>query len=131
GVAARDTRECLLLQIDARADQTRSPELRAEWEIVRRLVSDHLEDLAQNRLPRIVEKTGLRMQTVKTAIEHMKFLSLAPARALVSEQPGMIVPDAIVEYDTDQDRYITYLNDSRLPGLRINQEYAKLAKEKE
>jgi RNA polymerase sigma-54 factor len=131
GVAARDTRECLLLQIDARADQTRSPELREEWAVVRRLVSDHLEDLAQNRLPRIVEKAGLPMQRVKTALEHMKFLSLAPARALVNEQPGMIVPDAIVEFDADQDRYIVYLNDTRLPGLRINQEYARLAKEKE
>ncbi|HMN40607.1 MAG TPA: RNA polymerase factor sigma-54 [Phycisphaerales bacterium] len=131
GVAARDTRECLLLQIDARSDQTRSPELRAQWATVRRLVSDHLEDLAQNRMPRIVEKTGLPMAEVKKALEHMKFLSLAPGRALVTEKPGVIVPDAIVEFDADQDRYIVYLNDTRLPGLRINQEYAKLAKEKE
>ncbi len=131
GVAARDTRECLLIQIDARSDQTRSPDLRAEWATVRRLVSDHLEDLAQNRMPRIVEKTGLPMAEVKKALEHMKFLSLAPGRSLVSEKPGVIVPDAIVEFDADQDRYIVYLNDARLPGLRINQEYAKLAKEKE
>jgi RNA polymerase sigma-54 factor len=131
GVAARDTRECLLIQIDARSDQTRSPELRAEWATVRKLVSDHLEDLAQNRMPRIVEKTGLPMADLKKALEHMKFLSLAPGRALVNEKPGVVVPDAIVEYDADQDRYIVYLNDTRLPGLRINQEYAKLAKEKE
>lgn len=53
------------------------------------------------------------------------------ARQLVNEKPGVLVPDAIVEFDQDQDRYITYLNDSRLPGLRINQEYAKLARTKE
>jgi RNA polymerase sigma-54 factor len=131
GVGARDTRECLLLQIEARLDQTRNPDLRAEWETVQRLVSDHIEDLAQNRLPRIVEKTGLSMTEVKKALEHMKFLSLAPGRALVNEKPGVIVPDAIVEFDSDQDRYVVYLNDTRLPNLRINQEYAKLAKEKE
>ena len=41
----------------------------------------------------------------------------------------MIVPDAIVEYDTDADKYVCYLNDTRLPNLRINQEYARLARQ--
>ena len=131
GTGARDTRECLLLQIEALTDQTRHPDQRAEWEIVRRLVCDHLEDLAQNRLPRIVEKSGLTMPEIKNAMERMKFLNLAPARQLVNEKTGVLVPDAIVEFVQDQDRYITYLNDTRLPGLRINQEYAKLARAKE
>lgn len=130
GVGARDTRECLLLQVDALSDQG-THEDRAGWAIVRRLISEHLEDLAQNRLPRIAEKTGLPMGEIKHALERMKHLNLAPGRQLVSEQPGMIVPDAIIEHDADQDRYVAYLNDSRLPNLRINQEYAKLAKEKE
>jgi RNA polymerase sigma-54 factor len=131
GTGARDTRECLLLQIDALTDQTRDPAAREEWDIVRTLVAEHIEDLAQNRLPRIAEKTGLPMATIKKSLEKMKFLNLAPARQLVNEKPGVIVPDAIVEFDQDQDRYIVYLNDTRLPGLRINQEYAKLAREKE
>ena len=130
GTGARDTRECLLIQIDALSDQTRNPDERAEWEIVRKLVAEHLEDLAQNRMPRIAEKTGLPMATVKKSLEKMKFLSLAPARQLVNEQPGVLVPDAIVEFDQDQDRYLVYLNDTRLPNLRINQEYAKLSREK-
>jgi RNA polymerase sigma-54 factor len=40
------------------------------------------------------------------------------------------VPDAVVEYDADQDRYVAYLNDRRMSNVRINQEYAKLAKDK-
>lgn len=130
GVGARDTRECLLLQVDALTDLSPMSE-REQWRIVKTLIADHLEDLAQNRLPRIVEKTGLSMTQVKQAMERMKLLTLAPGRQLVSDAPGMIVPDAIVEHDADQDRYIAYLNDTRLPNLRINQEYAKLAREKE
>lgn len=130
GVGARDTRECLLMQVDALTDQSPMGE-REQWGVVRLLIADHLEDLAQNRLPRIVEKTGLSMVQVKQAMDRMKLLTLAPGRQLVSESPGMIVPDAIVEHDADQDRYIAYLNDTRLPNLRINQEYAKLAREKE
>ncbi|MBY0311447.1 MAG: RNA polymerase factor sigma-54 [Phycisphaerales bacterium] len=130
GVGARDTRECLLIQADALTDLSPISE-REQWAIVRQLIADHLEDLAQNRLPRIVEKTGLSMTQVKQAMERMKLLTLSPGRQLVNDAPGMIVPDAIVEHDADQDRYIAYLNDTRLPNLRINQEYAKLAREKE
>jgi RNA polymerase sigma-54 factor len=128
GVGARDVRECLLLQVDALAE--RPGEAAEDWAVVRRLIEDHLEDLAQNRLPRIVEKTGLSMDELKRAMERMHLLSLAPARQLVQEPPGAIVPDAIVEYDPDADRYIAYLNDSRMPGLRINREYAMLAKDR-
>jgi RNA polymerase sigma-54 factor len=60
----------------------------------------------------------------------MRKLSLAPARQLVTEAPSAIVPDAIVEYDEEHDRYIAYLNDSRLPNLRINREYAELSRNK-
>lgn len=128
GVAARDVRECLLLQVEALAERPGEPA--AEWAIVRKLINDHLEDLAQNRLPRIVERAGLSMDELKRAMERMHLLSLSPARQLVNEPPGAIVPDAIVEYDADGDRYVAYLNDSRMPGLRINREYALLAKDR-
>ncbi|MBX3403304.1 MAG: RNA polymerase factor sigma-54 [Phycisphaeraceae bacterium] len=128
GVAARDVRECLLLQVDALAERPGEPA--AQWAVVGQLINDHLEDLAQNRLPRIVEKTGLSMDDLKRAMERMHLLSLAPARQLVQEPPSAIVPDAIVEYDADADRYVAYLNDSRMPGLRINREYALLAKDR-
>lgn len=131
GTAARDTRECLLLQVDALSSDATSAEDREGWELVRRLIQSHLEDLAQNRLPRIAEKTGLSLPQIKRAMERMHLLHLAPARQLVSESPGVIVPDAIVEYNADQDRYIAYLNDIRLPNLRINQEYALLARDKQ
>ena len=54
----------------------------------------------------------------------------SPGRQLSNEAPPGIVPDGIVEYDGDNDRYIAYLNDRRLPNLRLNQEYALLAKDK-
>lgn len=130
GVAARDPRECLLLQIDARED-AEPPEGRARWELVRTLVEHHLEDIAQNRLPRVAQKIGASVEDLRRAIDLLRTLSLHPARQLEeSTEPG-IVPDAFVEYDPEHDRYIAYLNDSRLPNLRINQEYARLAKDRQ
>ncbi len=132
GVAARNAGECLLLQLDALEDERE--ELgwpAAAFSHARTIVEHHLDDLTQNRLPRVAEKTGLSIDQIKEALVLLKRLSLAPARRLVSEASRPIIPDAIVEYEPDEDKYIAYLNDSRIPNLRINQEYAKLTKSRD
>jgi RNA polymerase sigma-54 factor len=129
GIAARDVRECLLLQLDAMAEAEQRPDP-AVVAHARRLVSDHLDDLMKNRLPRIAEKTGYSLSEIREAIDLMRRLALHPGRRLVPDEPSGIVPDAIVEYEPDGDRYLVYLNDARLPNLRVNQEYARLARDK-
>lgn len=135
GVAARDVRECLLLQIDAMEDSSaeeleRDADARRTLAAARRIVEGYLDDLTQNRLPRIAERTGLSMDEIKSALVLMRKLSLSPARRLVDDAPRPIVPDAIVEYDVDEDRYVAFLNDSRIPNLRVNQEYAHMSKDR-
>lgn len=134
GIAARDARECLLLQLDALED-------RHEWDsdddraatlrVARMLVADHLDDLMQNRLPRIAEQEHLSLDQIKAGLELLRRLSLAPARRLVSESAAIIIPDAIVEYDEEHDRYIAYHNDARLPNLQINKDYAEMIRDRD
>ena len=134
GVAARDARECLLLQLDVIED-------RDEWDsdedrvrtlrMARTLVADHLDDLMQNRLPKIAEQEHVTLDEIKAGLELLRRLSLAPARRLVNEAAEVIIPDAIVEYDEEHDRYIAYLNDSRTPNLRINREYAEMIRDRD
>lgn len=128
GVAARDARECLLLQIDALASSGTARD--EALDIARWLVEDHLDDLMQNRLPKIAQETGLSIDEIKSGIERIQKLSLAPARQLVSDAPPTIIPDAIIEYDEQNDRYVPYLNDRNTPALRINREYAMMARDK-
>lgn len=129
GTAARDTRECLLLQLDAIEDEPgeHDAELLAH---VRTLIESHLDDLSQNRLPKIADTAGISMDDIKHAMEFMRRLSLAPARALAPTRSEFVMPDAVVEYDEEQDAYIAYLTDRRHANLRVNQEYAKLASDK-
>ncbi|TVQ75966.1 MAG: RNA polymerase sigma-54 factor [Phycisphaeraceae bacterium] len=126
GIGARDVRECLLLQVDALIESEPTNDLTK----VRELIADHLDDLIHNRLPRVAQKTGFTLDEIKTAIEQMRRLSIHPGRALVSATPQTIFPDAIVEYDEEQDDYIVYLTDNRLPNLRLNREYARMAKDR-
>ena len=135
GIGARSPKECLLLQIDAmqaeKSDGPGKPGTEANWGLMRTLVEHHLEDLAQNRLPKVAQKTGVSLEQLRAAIDKLRTLSLAPGRRLIrASEPG-IVADAFVEYDPDGDRYYAYLNERRLPNLRINQEYARLSKDRQ
>ncbi len=130
GVAARDIPECLLLQLGAIEADPADPADEALLARVRTLISDHLEDLSQNRLPRVVAASGFSMDEIREALEFMRRLNLAPARQLVQTRPEIITPDAIIEYDEEHDSYYAYLNDRRSANLRVNEVYAKLAADK-
>ncbi|MBI1191078.1 MAG: RNA polymerase factor sigma-54 [Tepidisphaera sp.] len=130
GVAARTPAECLILQLDALEDMEDSGWPAATFANARRVVAEHLEDVTQNRLPRIAEKTGLSLEDIKEVLTLLKRLSLAPVRRLTEDSARPIIPDAVVEYDEPSDRYVAYLNDARVSNVRINQEYALLAKDR-
>lgn len=134
GIGARSARECLLLQLDALDDDETwddDDDKDGLLRVARSIVEDHLDDLMQNRLPKIAEATGQPIDEVKASLSVLKRLSLAPGRRLVTDSPPPISPDAIIEYDDDHDRYIAYLNETRTPNLQINREYALLSKDRE
>jgi RNA polymerase sigma-54 factor len=122
----------LLLQLDAIADEEGSGADDADPSLktARVLIENHLDDLGQNRMPRIAEKTGFSMEQIKRGLEQMRRLSLAPARSLNEETAAPIFPDAAVEFDEEHDRYIAYLTDGRLPNVRISKMYAEMARDK-
>lgn len=134
GVGARDAAECLLLQLDA---MQQDPDFNEDEstddaiETARWLVADHLDDLMNNRLPKIAERTTLTIDEVKTGIQLLRRLSLAPGKRLAPDRSEPIIPDAIVEYDEDNDRYVAYLNDRSLMNLRINREYSEMVRQRE
>ncbi len=130
GVGARDTKECLLLQLDAAAEDPNEAALE-HAQTIRLLISEHLDDLIHNRMPKVVQATGLSMDEIKAAMAEMKRFSIAPGRSLIAETQPAIIPDAIVEFDEEQDRYIAFLTDGRLPNLRISKEYAEMVRDRD
>lgn len=120
GVGARDTKECLLLQV---TDDTPHKEL------VKALIQDHLEDVAHNRLPVIQKKTRADIPTIKEAIEELRRLDPKPGAKYSSTQNQYVVPDIIVTR-TDDDDFEIRLTDDWTPNVRISKRYVDLAKDK-
>ncbi len=137
GIGARDAKECLLIQIDALADrlgeEDRDDEITVSpkaIEIATKLIAEFFDELMKNKLPKVAAKSGFDLDEINLGIDLMRRLSLSPARRLVSEAPQAVTPDGIVEYDEEEDRYIAYLTDGRLPDVQINKEYARMSADK-
>jgi RNA polymerase sigma-54 factor len=116
GVGARDLKECLLLQI--------TPETPL-GDIMATLISDHLDDVLQNRLPLIERKTGYSMDAIKAAIEQMRTLDPYPGRIFEAPRVQSIAPDLKVEKD-ENGVYKVELIDEFIPQLRINRRYIRM-----
>jgi RNA polymerase sigma-54 factor len=126
GLAARDVRECLLLQIDARMRNDAAVDLASE----RTLVEGHLKDIEANRLPKIAKATGLSVDQVKDAIGHLRQFHPHPGKLLADDAPRMIFPDAVIEYDEESDTYTATLTHGRIPSLHIRPDYLQDARDK-
>ncbi|MFO0782442.1 MAG: RNA polymerase factor sigma-54 [Phycisphaerales bacterium] len=133
GIAARDVRESLLLQLDAILDG-RDPDRgsgvdRQVWQDARAMVEGQWDDLLENRLPRIEARSGIPMARLNAAREALRRLRLAPGRDVVESAETPIMPDVVVEYDADQDRYVAALADGALPVLRVSPTYGRMTQD--
>ncbi|MGB8853952.1 MAG: RNA polymerase factor sigma-54 [Pirellulales bacterium] len=112
GVGARDLRECLLLQIPASPHAGR----------LRRLVSDHLEDLAANRLPLIERRTGFSLEEIERLREELHGLQPKPGATFTAPIVPPVKPDVFVDPAPDGSWKVR-LEDVDLPSLRISPLY--------
>ena len=115
GVGARNLQECLLLQLD--------PD-HPDYDLHKRLIENHLEDIENNRLPLIARELELDIEDVKRLIDYITHLDPAPGRLYDTEEVPYITPDVIVEIIDG--RFEVYLNEPVRKNLRINPFYLKL-----
>jgi len=120
GVGARDLKECLLIQM-AQSGEDMSFESR--------LIAEHMDELLDNHLPEIARKMNCSIDTINRAIEHMSKLDTSPGLQVGQDRNHPITPDVIVESSEDEGQYSVRLANSSLPHLRVNDYYAKMAKD--
>ncbi len=120
GVGARDLRECLLIQM-AQSSEDMSFESR--------LIAEHMDALLENRLPDIAKKMNCGIDAINRAIARLSKLDTSPGLQVGRDRNHPITPDVVVESSDNSGEYSVRLADYDLPRLRVNDYYAKMAKD--
>lgn len=115
GVAARDVRECLLIQLRV---------LAAENTLAAQIVSDHLKLLQNKQYREIARALDRPVKAVERCVEIIRRLDPRPGQKYNSTQPQLIEPD--VAFVKVGDGYRVVVNEDGLPQLRLSPQYRKL-----
>ena len=116
GVGAHDLRECLLLQL--------KPGM-LFYEQLHTLISNHLEDIEQNRIPIIVKKTGYSIEVIQQVVGELKKLNPKPGAEYNESIAPTVTPDVFVD-PRDGGGYDVRLEEGRTPSLFISPYCRKL-----
>ncbi len=118
GLAARDLRECLLLQLERSREKGS-----LAWDIVDR----HLDELARNHIPRIAKELDAEVAEIQEAVERIRRLEPRPGRLLSPKTAAIVEPDLIFEKDP-QGEWTVRLNRELIPRLGISTMYTDMLK---
>ncbi len=115
GVAARDLRECLLIQLrDPTRAQCANP-------LAIQILDQHFEALQRCKYPEIARALKVEQEQVIEAVHEIATLEPKPGRRFASVETRYVVPDVLVKKVGDD--YAIILNEDGMPRLRINSYY--------
>ena len=112
GVGARDLRECLLVQAQAKG---------VEDCLVGQIIRDFLPLIGSRRLPFIAKQLGVSLRALDFAMRELAEFEPKPGRRYSGEPPRYITPDVYIHRMGDD--FMVVLNDDGLSRLRISSFY--------
>ena len=119
GVAARNLKECLLIQ---------AGQLDLRNSIVEGMINHHLEDLERKRYAVIAKALNVPLEEVLHGARIIEGLEPKPGRPFSTAVNQNVIPDVLVVKNTKD--FTVILNDDSFPKLRISSYYKKLLREK-
>jgi len=120
GIAARDVRECLHLQLRS---------MHMEESLSASLVLNNLDLVGKRKYQQLSKEYNVSVEEILSAVKIIESLDPKPARKFSSSSADYIIPDVfIVKTDTG---YQIVLNDEGLPKIKINNFYQKLLRQKD
>lgn len=119
GVAARDLKECLLVQLSL-LPETGAIETAVD------LIERHMEALTKLSLDGIAKRIKRPVEEIEEAYLVIKSLNPKPGYSFSSEKSDYIVPDlSLIKKDGI---WRVILNSTSIPKLRLNEQYADMVK---
>lgn len=115
GIAARDLKECLLIQHDSKEDAD---------PVLRQIIEEHLEDLERRRYSRIAHALKVTEDKVQEMADALSSYEPIPGRQYLSPESEYLTPDVFVEKVDGE--YQVRINDDGSPPLRISKKYRQM-----
>ncbi len=116
GVAARDLRECLILQLAQLPEET-------PWvSEARELVDKHLDALAAHDFNQLTRRMKLDRKDLQKIVELIQSLNPRPGNTIQDSKTEYVIPDVYVKKKNGV--WKVELNTDATPQLRINKSYA-------
>ena len=119
GVAARDLRECLLLQLKMAAPSTGTANSMAA-----RIVSEHLDKLQNKQYKEIARALDRPQPAVDRALELIRTLDPRPGQRYNTVEARLVEPD--VAFVKVGDEYKVIMNEDGMPQLRLSRRYRRM-----
>ena len=128
GIAARDLRECLLIQLGYLACDPIGIggylHSHSKNDLVAAVVSEHLPDLQKKRYTNISKALGVPVEEIYEAVRVIECLEPKPGRPYSSDSNTTIIPDVYVM--KHEGEWVVLLNEDGLPRLRVSPYYRRL-----
>ncbi|MGA1236396.1 MAG: RNA polymerase factor sigma-54 [Limisphaerales bacterium] len=115
GVAARDLRECLMLQLE-RKEQA--------WTLEYRMIRDCMDAVGKRRIPEMARKLGSSVEQVQDAFQKIGLLDPRPGRMFLPDHNQYVSPEVFVTQDGDE--FVVSTANDHIPRLRISNLYKDL-----
>ncbi|MGO1297357.1 MAG: RNA polymerase factor sigma-54 [Vibrio sp.] len=120
GVASLNLQDCLLLQLATFPAET--PWL-AEAKLI---LSQHIDQLGNRDYKLILKESKLKEDELRQALHLIQDLDPRPGNRITETHAEYVIPDVSVY--KDHGKWIVSINPDSVPKLKVNQQYAGLAK---
>lgn len=120
GVASRDVRDCLLIQLAQIDDST------IHITHARQIIENYLEVLGNRDFKQLMRKLKLKEPDLQVAIKIIQGLNPRPGEHIGTDTTVYVVPDVFVSKINN--RWTVQLNPEVAPKIRINTDYASMVK---
>lgn len=120
GIAARNLKECLQIQLE-------NLDMNGKKPLALRIVKEGFTDFVNKRFEKVAAILEVSLEEIKEAQEVINKLNPKPGQGYWDSRQNYVVPDFIVEKVDDV--LVVSLNEWNTPGLKISHHYKKLIRQ--
>lgn len=122
GVGSRDIQECLLAQLSSDIDQTESHKIAYD------IILNSFDSFSRKHFDVLMNKYGIDRGELKDIMDIIKRLNPKPGTGNSNLAINTVIPDFIINNESDSNELIITLNDNKMPSLKVSQAYDLLKK---